>query len=91
MSATGVAALAAAWGLIASRTVGLRLRDPSGMVVSQGYAVLPPQAGGWADFSGALTFEPPPGAALWSVEAFEVSPDDASVTYSVAVPVLVGR
>jgi hypothetical protein len=76
---------------LAGGTVGLRLRDPAGRVVAQGYAALPPDAGRWATFSGALGFEPPPWQARWSVEAFEFDPTDASVTYSVAVAVLVGR
>jgi spore germination protein GerM len=75
---------------VAAGTVGLRLRDPSGRVVSQGYAALPSGAPGWAAFSGALTFLPPRGPQLWTVEAFETSPTDASVIYSVAVPLWVG-
>jgi Sporulation and spore germination/Immunoglobulin-like domain of bacterial spore germination len=75
---------------VAAGAVGLRLRDPSGRVVSQGYAALPSGAPGWAAFSGALTFLPPLGPQLWTVEAFETSPTDASVIYSVAVPVWVG-
>ncbi|HEX8929898.1 MAG TPA: Gmad2 immunoglobulin-like domain-containing protein, partial [Actinomycetota bacterium] len=75
---------------LAGGTVGLRLRDPAGRVVAQGYAALP-DASRWAAFSGALSFEPPPWQARWSVEAFEFDPTDASVTYSVAVAVLVGR
>jgi Sporulation and spore germination/Immunoglobulin-like domain of bacterial spore germination len=76
---------------IASGTVGLRLRDLSGRVVSQSYAALPSTAPSWATFSGALSFVPPPKPQLWTAEAFESSPTDASVTYSVAVPVWVGR
>jgi Sporulation and spore germination/Immunoglobulin-like domain of bacterial spore germination len=72
-------------------SVGLRLRDRSGRVVSQGYAALPSDARGWETFSGALTFVPPAKPQLWTVEAFEADPTDASVTYSVAVPVWVGR
>jgi len=71
--------------------VGLRLHDPSGQVVAQGYATLPAGAPGWVAFSGALSFLPPSRPQLWTVEAFEASPTDASVTYSVAVPVWVGR
>jgi hypothetical protein len=74
---------------LAGGTVGLRLRDDAGRVVAQGYAALP-DSGRWAVFSGALSFEPPPRRARWSVEAFEFDPTDASVTYSVAVAVLVG-
>ena len=76
---------------VAASMVGLRLHDPSGQVVSQSYAALPSNVPGWAAFSGALTFVPPPTRQLWTVEAFETSPTDASVTYSVAVPVWVGR
>jgi Immunoglobulin-like domain of bacterial spore germination/Sporulation and spore germination len=76
---------------VAGGTVGLRLRDPSGRVLSQGYAALPSGAPGWAAFSGALTFLPPSNPQLWTVEAFETSPTDGSVTYSVAVAVWVGR
>jgi hypothetical protein len=76
---------------VATGAVGLRLRDPSGRVVSQGYAALPSSPAGWATFSGALTFVPPRKPQLWAVEAFETSPTDGSVTYSVAVPVWVGR
>jgi hypothetical protein len=71
--------------------VGLRLRDPSGQVVAQSYAALPSSAAGWVAFSGALTFLPPSRPQLWTVEAFEASPTDASVIYSVAVPVWVCR
>ena len=76
---------------VAGGTVGLRLRDPSGRVVSQGYAALPSDAPGWATFSGALTFLPPLEPQLWTVEAFETSATDGSVTYSVSVAVWVGR
>jgi hypothetical protein len=76
--------------LLAGGTVGLRLRDSAGRVVAQGYAALP-DPGRWAAFSGALSFEPPPRQARWSVEAYESDPTDASVTYSVAVAVLVVR
>jgi hypothetical protein len=76
---------------LAGGTVGLRLRDAAGRVVAQGYAALPPDADRWAAFSGALSFEPPRRRTRWSVEAFEFDPTDASVTYSVAVAVLVGR
>lgn len=74
----------------AGGAVGLRLRDQSGRVVSQGYAALPSDAGRWGTFSGALTFVPPLQPQLWTVEAFETDPADASVTYSVAVQVWVG-
>ncbi len=75
---------------IAAGTVGLRLRDPTGQIVSQGYAALPSETSTWATFSGALTFVPPANPQLWTVEAFETNPTDASVTYSVAVAVWVG-
>jgi Sporulation and spore germination/Immunoglobulin-like domain of bacterial spore germination len=75
----------------AGGAVGLRLHDPSGRVVSQSYAALPYDAPRWGTFSGALTFVPPPKPQLWTVEAFETDPTDASVIYSVAVPVWVGR
>jgi hypothetical protein len=76
---------------VATGMVGLRMRDPSGRVVSQGYAVLGATAPAWGAFSGALSFLPPSNPQLWTVEAFEVDPTDASVTYLVAVPVWVGR
>jgi hypothetical protein len=76
---------------VAGGMVGLRLRDPSGQVVSQGYAALPSGAPGWPTFSGALTFLPPSTPQLWTVEAFETSPTDGSVTYSVSVAVWVDR
>jgi hypothetical protein len=72
-------------------TVGLRMRDRTGRVVSQGYAVLGATPPAWGAFSGALTFVPPPKPQLWTVEAFEVDPTSASVTFRVAVPVWVGR
>jgi hypothetical protein len=71
--------------------VGLRLRDGSGRVVSQGFATLASSPPAWGRFSGALVFTAPRGRQLWRVEAFEVSPVDASVTYSVVVPIWVGR
>jgi hypothetical protein len=76
---------------VASGTVGLRLRDGTGRVVSQGFATLAASPPAWSRFSGALTFTPPPERQLWQMEAFEASPVDASVTYSVCVPVWVGR
>ncbi len=72
-------------------TVGLRLHDQTGRVVSQGFATLASSAPEWGLFSGALTFAPPPRQQLWTLEAFETSPTDASVTYSVSVAVWVGR
>jgi germination protein M len=76
---------------VAGGIVGLRLRDATGTVVAQSYAEVPPDAAGWAEFSGALGFDPPARQALWSVEAYAVSPTDGSVTYSAAGAVLVGR
>ncbi len=76
---------------VASGTVGLRLRDGTGRVVSQGFATLATSPPAWGRFSGALVFTPPSEPRLWRVEVFETSPVDASVTYSVLVPVWVGR
>lgn len=76
---------------VAGGMVGLRMRDRSGKVVSQGYAVLGATPPAWGAFSGALTFVPPPKPQLWTVEAFEVDPASASITYRVAVSVWVGR
>lgn len=76
---------------VAGGTVGLRLRDGSGRVVSQGFATLAASPPAWGRFSGALAFTAPPGRQLWRVEAFEASLVDASVTYSVVVPIWVGR
>ncbi len=75
---------------VSSGMVGLRLRDGSGRVVSQGFATLATSPPVWGRFSGALQFTPPPSQQLWHVEAFETSPIDASVTYSVVAPVWVG-
>lgn len=75
---------------VASGTVGLRLRDGAGRVVSQGFATLAASPPAWGRFSGALVFAPPPRRQLWRMEAFEASPVDASVNYSVTVPVWVG-
>jgi hypothetical protein len=74
---------------VAGLIVGLRLRDPSRTVVAQSYAEVP-DVPGWAEFSGALGFDPPARRAPWSVEVFTISPTDGSVTYSAAVAVLVG-
>jgi germination protein M len=75
---------------VAGGAVGLRLRDGSGGVVSQGFATLGAGPGQWGRFSGSLTFTPPRRRQLWRVEAFEASTVDASVTYLVVVPVRVG-
>jgi len=75
---------------VAGGTVGLRLRDRGGRVISQSFATLATGPQGWGRFSGALVFTPPRQAQLWRVEAFEASTVDGSVTYSVAVPVRVG-
>ncbi len=76
---------------VVAGTVGLRLHDRTGRVVSQGYATLASSAPEWGRFSGALVFAPPARRQLWTLEAFETSALDASVTYSVSVAVWVGR
>jgi hypothetical protein len=76
---------------VASGTVGLRLRDGTGRIVSQGFATLAASAPAWGRFSGALVFTPPSRPRLWRMEVFEASPVDASVTYSVIMPVWVCR
>jgi hypothetical protein len=76
---------------VSGGTVGLRLRDGSGQVISQSFATMGTSAPSWGRFSGALQFTPPRSPELWQVEAFETSAADASVTYSVVVPVWVGR
>ena len=87
---TGSRVVAQGEARVASGAVGLRLRDRSGRVVSQGFATLAASPPAWGRFSGALVFTPPPRRQLWRLEAFETSPVDASVTYSVVVPVWVG-
>ena len=70
-------------------TVSLHLRTPAGKVVTQGVATAERSAPGRGAFSAALVFEPPARRQEWTLEAFTVSPEDASVTYMVAFPVLV--
>ena len=72
-------------------TVGLRLRDDRGKVMAQSYATAAQGAPGRGPFSGALSFTPPATSRPWTLDAFEVSPEDGEITYAVTVPVWVGR
>ena len=72
-------------------TVGLRLRDDRGKVMAQSYATAAEGAPGRGPFSGALSFTPPATPRAWTLDAFEVSPEDGEITYAVTVPVWVGR
>jgi germination protein M len=72
-------------------TVGLRLRDDQGKVMAQSYATAAQGAPGRGPFSGALSFTPPATSRAWTLDAFEVSPEDGEITYAVTVPVWVGR
>jgi hypothetical protein len=72
-------------------TVGLRLRDDQGKVMAQSYATAARGAPGRGPFSGALSFTPPATSRAWTLDAFEVSPEDGEITYAVTVPVWVGR
>jgi germination protein M len=72
-------------------TVSLRLRDDSGNVMAQGYATAAEGAPGRGPFAGALTFTPPAASRSWTLEAFEVSPEDGRILYSVQLAVWVGR
>jgi germination protein M len=72
-------------------TVGLRLRDDRGKVMAQSYATAAQGAPGRGLFSGALSFTPPATSRAWTLDAFEVSPEDGEITYVVTVPVWVGR
>jgi len=72
-------------------TVGLRLRDDRGQVMAQSYATAAAGAPGRGPFSGALSFTPPATSRAWTLDAFEVSPEDGEITYAVTVPVWVGR
>jgi Immunoglobulin-like domain of bacterial spore germination/Sporulation and spore germination len=72
-------------------TVGLRLRDDRGKVMAQSYATAARGAPGRGPFSGALRFTPPATSRAWTLDAFEVSPEDGEITYAVTVPVWVGR
>jgi hypothetical protein len=71
-------------------TVGLRLRDDHGQTMAQAYATAKgaPDRG---QFSGALTFTPPATSHSWTLEAFEVSPENGRIVYALQVPVWVGR
>jgi hypothetical protein len=46
---------------------------------------------GRGPFSGSLSFTAPAAAHAWTLEAFEVGPEDGAITYAVQVPVWVGR
>jgi germination protein M len=72
-------------------TVGLRLRDDRGKVMAQSYATAAQGAPGRGPFSGALRFTPPATSRAWTLDAFEVSPEDGEITYAVTVPVWVRR
>jgi hypothetical protein len=72
-------------------TVGLRLRDDRGQVMAQGHATAARGAPGRGPFSGSLSFTAPATSHAWTLEAFEVSPENGAVTYAVQVPVWVGR
>jgi germination protein M len=72
-------------------TVGLRLRDDHGQVMAQGHATATRGAPGRGPFAGALSFTAPATSHPWTLEAFEVSPEDGAITYAVQVPVWVGR
>jgi hypothetical protein len=72
-------------------TVGLRLRDDQGKVMAQAYATAGRGAPGRGPFSGALSFTAPAASRAWTLDAFEVSPEDGEITYAVSVPVWVGR
>ena len=72
-------------------TVGLRLRDDRGKVMAQSYATAAKGAPGRGPFSGALSFTPPATSRAWTLDAFEVSPEDGEITYAVTVQVWVGR
>jgi germination protein M len=72
-------------------TVGLRLRDHGGRVMAQGYATAAEGAPGRGPFAGALRFIPPAAVHAWTLEAFEVSPENGEVLYAVQLPVWVGR
>jgi len=72
-------------------TVSLRLRDAHGRVMAQSHATAAVGAPGRGPFSGALTFTAPASSHCWTLEAFEVSPEDGQVGYTVQLPVWVGR
>jgi germination protein M len=72
-------------------TVSLRLRDDRDRVMAQSHATAAAGAPGRGPFSGALSFTAPATSHYWTLEAFEVSPEDGEVVYSVQLPVWVGR
>jgi germination protein M len=72
-------------------TVGLRLRDDRGQVMAQGHATAARGAPGRGPFSGSLSFTAPAASHAWTLEAFEVDPEDGAVVYALEVPVWVGR
>jgi len=72
-------------------TVGLRLRDDTGQVMAQGHATAARGAPDRGPFAGSLEFTAPATSQPWTLEAFEVSPEDGTITYAVQVPVWVGR
>ena len=72
-------------------TVSLRLRDRRGQVMAQSYATAAEGAPGRGPFAGALRFIPPASPQDWTLEAFEVSPENGDVLYAVRLPVWVGR
>jgi germination protein M len=72
-------------------TVGLRLRDDRGQVMAQAHATAAQGAPERGQFSGALTFTPPATSHSWTLEAFEVSPENGQILYALQVPVWVGR
>jgi hypothetical protein len=72
-------------------TVGLRLRDDRGQVMAQGHGTAARGAPGRGPFSGSLSFTAPATSHAWTLEAFEVSPEDGAVVYALEVPVWVGR
>jgi germination protein M len=72
-------------------TISLRLRDHRGRVMAQGHATAAEGAPGRGPFAGALSFIPPATSHYWTLEAFEVSPENGDVVYAVRLPVWVGR
>jgi hypothetical protein len=72
-------------------TVSLRLRDGDGRLMAQSYTTSAAGAPDRGPFSGAVTFTPPTQPQRWTLEVFEVSPDDGALVYWVRVPVWVGR
>jgi hypothetical protein len=72
-------------------TVSLRLRDDHDEVMAQSHATAAEGAPGRGPFSGALDFTPPATSHCWTLEAFEVSPEDGQIVYAVELPVWVGR